>query len=80
MDLTHKGWTLRLHCFVQQILQADGVLHVARLAVSAGYRGEVRRFCAGRHWVSVACCEQTGYSDAGQAAKIKNQLWLAWAC
>jgi len=44
MDLTHKGWTLGLHCFEQQTLQADGVLHVARLAVSAGYRGEVRQF------------------------------------
>ena len=44
MDLTHMGWTLKLHCFVQQILQADGVLCAANLAVSAGYRGEVRRF------------------------------------
>ncbi len=38
------GWTLRLHCFVQQTLQGDGELRAAHLAVSAGCRGEVRRF------------------------------------
>jgi hypothetical protein len=32
--------------------------------------------CAGRHWVSVASYEQTGYSIAQQAAKTKKQLWL----
>lgn len=74
------GWTLRLHCFEQQTLQGDGVLHAAHLAVSAGYRGEVRGFAQAGTGISVACCEQTGYSVTERAANTRNKLWLAWAC
>lgn len=44
MDLTHMGWTLRLHCFEQQTLRGDGELLAAHLAVSAGLTCEVRSF------------------------------------